>query len=128
MGINLGRGISGFIVPEYYELYGTEARIDNDGNRIVSPNSCLWLTNIDNFKRHEYINLTKIYNENEHHKYDNYDGINVNRTMDIPYDYNGVMGIPITFLHKYNPEQFEIIKFRKGDDEKDLSIRACRII
>jgi hypothetical protein len=61
LGINLGRGISGFIVPEHYELYGTETRIDSSGNRIVSPNNCLWLTNLDTFKRHEGITLTKRY-------------------------------------------------------------------
>lgn len=126
LGINLGRGISGFIVPEHYELYGTEARIDSSGNRIVSPNNCLWLTNLDTFKRHEDIDLTKTYygNEIEYPKYDNYDGINVNKTKDIPKDYEGFMGVPITFLHKFNPDQFEIIKFRKGNDEKDLSING----
>ena len=124
LGINLGRGISGFIVPEHYELYGTEARIDNLGNRIVSPNNCLWLTNLDTSKRHEDITLTKRYfgNEIEYFHYDNYHGINVDKTQNIPLDYSDAMGVPITFLHKYNPEQFEIIKFRKGDDEKDLSI------
>ncbi|NTU66360.1 MAG: adenosine deaminase [Candidatus Moranbacteria bacterium] len=126
LGINLGRGISGFIVPEHYELYGTEARIDNLGNRVVSPNNCLWLTNLDTPKRHEDMTLAKSYfgNEIEYPRYDNYDGINVNKTKDIPSDYSGVMGVPITFLHKYNPEQFEIIKFRKGNDEKDLSING----
>ena len=126
LGINLGRGISGFIVPEHYGLYGTEARIDSSGNRIVSGNNCLWLTNLDNFKRHEDITLTKRYfeNENEYPKYDNYDGVNVNKTKDIPIDYKGCMGVPITFLHKFNPEQFEIIKFRKGNNEKDLSING----
>ncbi len=126
LGINLGRGVSGFIVPKYYELYGTEARIDENGNRIVSPNNCLWLTNLDNFKRNEYLNLTKSYigNEAEYPQYDNYDGINVNKTKDIPYDYQGCIGVPITFLHKYNPSQFEIVKFRKGNDEKDLSING----
>lgn len=124
LGINLGRGVSGFIVPDHYELYGTEARVDDNGNRIVSPNNCLWLTNLDNFKRHEYIDLTKSYigREIEYPQYDNYAGINVNKTKDIPYDYQGVMGVPLTFLHKFNPDQFEIIKFRKGNDEKDLSI------
>ena len=126
LGINLGRGISGFIVPEHYELYGTEARIDNLGNRIVSPNNCLWLTNLDNVKRHEDILLTKKYfgNELDYPKYDNYDGINVDKTQDIPVDYHGSMGVPITFLHKFNPDQFEIIKFRKGNDDKDLSIKG----
>jgi len=126
LGINLGRGISGFIVPKHYELYGTEVRIDSLGNRIVSPNNCLWLTNLDISKRHEDIVLTKKYfgNEAEYPKYDNYDGINVNKTKDIPLDYPGAMGVPITFLHKLNQNQFEIIKFRKGNDEKDLSING----
>lgn len=56
--------------------------------------------------------------------FDNYNGINVNKTQDIPMDYDGAMGVPITFLHKYNPSQFEIIRFRKGDDDKDLSING----
>lgn len=126
LGINLGRGISGFIVPEHYELYGTEARIDSLGNRIVSPNNCLWLTNLDTYKRHEGIELTKKYygNELDYPKYDNYNGINVNKTQNIPMDYEGFMGVPITFLHKFNPDQFELIKFRKGNDGKDLSING----
>lgn len=126
LGINLGRGVSGFIVPEHYELYGTEARIDEHGNRIVSPNNCLWLTNLDMSKRHEDIKLIKTYkgNESEYPKYDNCDAINVDKTQNIPSDYSGYMGVPITFLHKFNPDQFEIIKFRKGDDDKDLSING----
>lgn len=126
LGINYGRGISGFIVPEHYELYGTETRIDNEGNRIISANNCLWLTNLDNYKRHTDIQLTKTYenNEEDYPEYDNYNGINVNKTKDIPADYSGVMGVPITFLTKFNPDQFEIVKFRKGDDEKDLSVNG----
>lgn len=126
LGVNMGRGISGFIVPDHYELYGTETRIDEFGNRIISPNNCLWLTNLDTFKRHEDIILTKKYygNETEYPTFDNYQAINVNKTQDIPLDYEGVMGVPITFLHKYNPGQFELIKFRKGNDDKDLSING----
>ncbi|CAD2079717.1 adenine-specific methyltransferase EcoRI family protein [Phocicoccus pinnipedialis] len=126
MGINMGRGISGFIVPEHYNLYGTETRIDEFGNRIVSSNNSLWLTNIDHYVRHTDILLNKTYkgNEDKYPKYDNYDGINVDKTKDIPRDYRKAMGVPITFLHKFNPEQFEIIKFRKGDDGKDLSING----
>lgn len=126
LGINMGRGISGFIVPDHYELYGTETRIDNYGNRIISPNNCLWLTNLDTSKRNEDIILTKTYygNEIKYPKFDNYDAINVNKTQEIPMDYDGVAGVPITFLHKYNPQQFELIKFRKGNDDKDLSING----
>jgi len=126
LGINMGRGISGFIVPDRYKLYGTETRVDENGNRIVATNNCLWLTNLDTSKRHEDIIFTKTYygSESEYPKFDNYDAINVNKTKDIPMDYKGVMGVPITFLHKFNPAQFEIIKFRKGNDDKDLSING----
>ena len=113
LGINMGRGISGFIVPDYYELYGTKTIINNHGERTVSLNNCLWLTNLDNFKRHADIILTKAYTSNEtlYLTYNNYNGINVNKTVDISYDYQGVIGVPITFLHKFNPEQFKIIGF-----------------
>ncbi|MCR8892550.1 adenine-specific methyltransferase EcoRI family protein [Bacteroides sp. ET336] len=126
LGVNLGRGISGFIVPEHYEQYGTEVRINENGQKIISTNGCLWLTNLELNQRHEDIVLTKMYygNEKDYPKYDNCNGINVNRTQDIPKDYTGLMGVPITFLHKYNPAQFEIVKFRKGDDGKDLCING----
>ncbi len=113
-------------MPEHYELYGSETRIDEKGLRIISPNNCLWLTNLDTEFRHTFLELTKEYvgNETLYPTYDNYDGINVNRTQDIPYDYEGAIGVPITFLHKYNPNQFEIIRFRKGNNDKDLSING----
>lgn len=126
LGVNMGRGISGFIVPEYYDLYGTEVFTDTHNNKIVSTNNCLWLTNLETPNRNKDIVLTKRYygNENEYPKYDNYNAINVNKTKDIPIDYDGFIGVPITFLHKFNPEQFELVKFRKGDDDKDLSING----
>ena len=109
LGYGMGRDISGFIVPSDYELYGTEARVNDKGNRIISTNNCLWLTNLDTAKRHQDITLYKTYNELEYPKYDNYDAINVDKTKDIPFDYKGYMGVPITFLDKFNPEQFEIV-------------------
>ncbi|WP_436358349.1 adenine-specific methyltransferase EcoRI family protein [Mycoplasma sp. 480] len=126
LGINFARAISGFIVPNYYELYGTEVKIDKEGNKIISANNCLWLTNLSNYKRNENLLLEKSYLENkqDYPKYDNYNAININKTKDIPYDYKGHMGVPLTFLHKFNPNQFEIIKFRKGDDNKDLVING----
>ena len=68
-----------------------------------------WFTNIDHNKRHQPLDLYKKYNEEEYPKYDNYDAIEIKTYTDIPCDYDGVMGVPITFLDKYNPEQFEII-------------------
>ena len=68
-----------------------------------------WLTNLEHKKRHEELDLYKKYNPQEFPKYDNYDAINVDKTADIPYDYYEPMGVPITFLDKYSPEQFEIL-------------------
>ena len=126
LGVNLGRGISGLIVPEHYELYGTEVSVNKEGQSIIATNNCLWLTNLELAQRHKDIALTKIYegNEEKYPYYDNCEGINVDRTQDIPKDYQGLMGVPITFLHKYNPEQFEIVRFRKGDDGKDLCVNG----
>jgi len=120
LGTGMGRWISGFIVPKSYKLYGSEARIDEDGNRIVATNNCLWFTNIDHGKRHQLLPLMTMAdnrkfnkkvqkNKTSYKKYDNYDAIEVPFTNAIPSDYDGVMGVPITFLDKYTPEQFEII-------------------
>lgn len=121
LGNGMGRWISGFIVPDFYALHGTEAGIDEEGQRIVATNNCLWLTNIDHGRRHRPLQLMtmadnikyskhKQIKEKKYPKYDNYDVIEVPFTDAIPSDYEGVMGVPITFLDKYNPEQFEIIE------------------
>jgi len=109
IGVNSNRNFSGFIVPEHYPLHGTEARVDENGNRIISTNVTCWFTNIDLNKRHEELILYKTYNPQEFPKYDNYDAIEVSKTADIPMDFDGLMGVPITFLKYYNPEQFEIV-------------------
>jgi len=109
IGINSNRNFSGFIVPEHYPLHGTEARVDENGNRIVKSNQNCWFTNLDVAKRHEELILYKKYNRSEYPKYDNYDAIEVSKTNDIPMDYDGIMGVPITFMNKYNPDQFEIL-------------------
>ena len=121
IGNGMGRWISGFIVPEAYELHGSEARISESGERIVATNNCLWLTNIDHGRRHQPLSLMtmednlkyskhkEIKGKKNYDKFDNFDAINVPFTDAIPSDYKGVMGVPITFLDKYNPDQFEII-------------------
>jgi hypothetical protein len=120
LGTGMGRWISGFIVPASYKLYGTEARIDEEGNRIVATNNCLWFTNLDHGKRHQPLPLMTMEDNikfskhkeikgKEYKKYDNYDAIEVPYTDAIPSDYDAVIGVPITFLDKYNPDQFEII-------------------
>lgn len=120
LGTGIGRWISGFIVPHGYDLYGTEARVNEKGQRIVSTNSCLWLTNIEHGKRHQPLSLMTLENNKKfskhkevkgigYKKYDNYDAIDVPFTDAIPSDYEGVMGVPLTFMDKYCPEQFEIV-------------------
>ena len=85
---------------------------------------CKWFTNLEHKKRNYPLDLYMKYSNEYYPKYDNYDAIEVSKTCEIPMDYEGVMGVPITFLDKYNPNQFEIIKFRKGNDDKDLSING----
>lgn len=120
LGNGMGRWISGFIVPESYDLYGTEAGIDESGNRIVATNNCLWLTNLDHGRRHRPLPLMTLEDNikfskhknikgQSYQKYDYYDAIEVPFTDAIPIDYSDCMGVPITFLDKYCPEQFEII-------------------
>ena len=109
-GVDNG-GTKWFKVPDHYDIQ-TETRIKNvDGQKYFSMGSVFWFTNLDNRKRHEDIILYKTYygNESEYPTYDNYDAIEVNKVANIPMDYKGFMGVPITFVDKYNPEQFEIL-------------------
>lgn len=122
IGINSNRNFSGFTVPDHYPLSGTEARFDEKGKRIVSTNNTCWFTNLNIKKRHEDIILFKKYNSKEYPKYDNCDAINVNKVKDIPLDYKGAMGVPITFINKYNPDQFEIL----GLDDHSLEYPKWR--
>ena len=120
LGYGFKGGASHFINKHYVD-YAT-ATDKKEG--MIRVSGVVWFTNLEIKKRHEDLILYKKYTPEEYPKYDNYDAINVDKTMDIPLDYEGVIGVPITFLDKYNPKQFEIIKFRKGDDEKDLSVNG----
>jgi hypothetical protein len=76
---------------------------------MIRVSGVVWFTNIPIEKRNEELLLYKPYNEQDYPKYDNYDAININKTSDIPCDYDGIMGVPITYLDKYCPTQFEIV-------------------
>jgi hypothetical protein len=109
-GVDNG-GTKWFKVPDHYDIQ-TESRIKTvNGQKYFSMGSVYWFSNLDTRKRHEDIILYKTYygNESEYPTYDNYDAINVNKVADIPMDYKGLIGVPITFIDKYNPEQFEIL-------------------
>ncbi|MEI7621183.1 MAG: adenine-specific methyltransferase EcoRI family protein [Candidatus Moraniibacteriota bacterium] len=110
-----------FEVPKDWERYH---HINENGKKIARVSTSCWFTNLEVEKHKQDIVLYKKYNPENYHKYDNYNGIEVSKVQEIPMDYEGVMGVPITFVDKYNPKQFEIIKFRKGDDEKDLSVNG----
>lgn len=108
----LGHSIHGgdreFGIPDDYEVKGNSLRTEGD-DRFVSVAGVRWFTNLEHGVKPKDLELTKKYDESLYPKYDNYNAINVNITKNIPIDYEGEMGVPITFLDKYNPEQFEII-------------------
>lgn len=109
MWLGTKSGDMSFRVPEYYEARNTRYWVDENNNKWRSLGNICWYTNLDHNKRHEDLILYKKYTPEGYPKYDNYDAINVDKTSDIPMDYDGVMGVPITFLDKYNPEQFELV-------------------
>ncbi len=108
-GQSIHSGDREFRVPDHYPLQAAGFRVDENGVKYIRVKGVRWFTNLDFKDRHEDITLYKQYSPEEYPRYVNYDAIEVSRTADIPYDYDGEMGVPITFLDKYNPEQFEII-------------------
>ena len=109
LGPSIRSGDREFGVPDDYPLEAAGCRVGEDGKKFIRVKGVRWLTNLDHAKRHEDLVLYKTYNSGGYPKYDNYDAVNVNKTKDIPADYAGVMGVPISFLDKHNPGQFEII-------------------
>ena len=123
IGPSIRSGDRKFSVPDNYPLNAAGCGIDTNGNRYIRVKGVRWFTNLDHNKRHEFIDLVCRYSPEEYPHYENYDAIEVNKTADIPCHYPGVMGVPITFLDKYNPEQFEIIGQTQGDSGKELGLR-----
>lgn len=109
LGCSIHSGDREFQVPDYYPLEAAGCRVDEKGNKFIRVKGVRWFTNLDYKERHEDFILYKNYMPEEYPFYDNYDAINVDVTKDIPCDYDGVMGVPITFLDKYSPDQFEIL-------------------
>ena len=103
MWLGYAKQLSGFVLSD-----GTQVLAKNPEGSV--PRACKWFTNLDVSYRHDKLILTEKYSQNRYPKYYNYDAIDVSKTRDIPYDYSGKMGVPITFLQKYNPAQFEIVE------------------
>lgn len=117
LGPSIHSGDREFEIPSSYPLEAAGSRTDNEGRRYIRVKGVRWFTNLDFPQRHEELTLYKKYSPEEYPHYDNYDAINVDKVADIPCNYDGVMGVPITYLDKHNPDQFEIL------DANDFIIR-----
>jgi len=123
-GASIHSGDRKFYVPDNYPLNAATCGIDEDGKRFVRVKGIRWWTNIENTTHSTPMDLYRRYSVEDYPKYDNYDAINVDKTSEIPMDYDGIMGVPITFFDKYCPTQFEIIDAREvalNDKQKNKS-------
>ena len=109
LGCSIHSGDREFGVPDDYPLEASSCRIDEKGRKFIRVKGVRWYTNIEHKERHEEMILYRKYDPAVYPKYVNYDAIEVSKTADIPCDYDGGMGVPITFMDKYNPDQFEIV-------------------
>ncbi len=125
-GYSIHSGDREFRVPESYPLNAASSRTDEDGYKYIRVKGVRWFTNLDYEERHEDLILYKKYTPEEFPKYDNYDAINVDVTKDIPIDYKGAMGVPITFIDKFNPEQFEIIGLGISNSGIDVGVQPYK--
>lgn len=114
LGPSITSGDREFEVPEHYPATAAKHRDTKDGRRFIRVKSVRWFTNLDHKKRHQEMTLYKEYSPDEYPKYGNYEAIEVGITSEIPEDYDGVMGVPITFFDKLNPDQFEVLGITSG--------------
>jgi len=112
-----------FVVPDDWEKFH---HFNENGNKIVRVSTSCWFTNLEVEKHKENITLYKKYIPEEYPKYENYDAINVNKYTDIPHDYGGYMGVPITFLDKYNPKQFKIIGLGISNSGIEIGVKPYK--
>ena len=109
LGVSIHSGDRKFTVPETYPLDAAGCGVDENGQRFIRVKGVRWFTNLDYKQRHEEFVFVRRYNPIDYPKYKNYDAIEVSKTADVPEDWDGLMGVPDTFLDRYNPDQFEII-------------------
>ena len=125
LGCSIHSGDREIGVPDDYPLEASSCRIDEKGRKFIRVKGVRWYTNIEHKERHEEMILYRKYEPEVYPKYVNYDAIEVSKTADIPCDYDGVMGVPITFMDKYNPDQFEIVGMSL--DLADMSVIRERL-
>lgn len=126
LGASIHSGDREFRVPDDYPLDAASSRVDSDGYKYIRVKGVRWFTNLDYEERHENLVLYKKYIPEEYPKYENYDAINVNKTSEIPENYDGAIGVPITFLDKYNPEQFEIIGLGISNSGIEIGVKPYK--
>lgn len=117
----LGYGFKG-TAGHFFSPYEDVATAGDHKENMIRVSGVTWFTNLEIPKRHEMLDLVCRFSPDEYPKYDNFEGIDVGKTVDIPFDYDGVMGVPDTMLYSFNPEQFEIIGLGKGDLAKQIGI------
>lgn len=121
MWLGYNNGHFWFRVPDWYEEKKTDFKIDEKGVKWRRMGNICWYTNLDIQKRHENMILYKAYSPDEYPTYDNYNAIEVGRTADIPIDFDGAMGVPLTFMCNFNPDQFELIgQTHSGDTSPEV--------
>lgn len=120
-GETIRSGDRKFHVPDSYPLTAAGCGVDERGRRFIRVKGVRWFTNLDTRRRHEPLLLDRRYTPSEYLRYENYDAIDVGRTQNIPVDYDGIIGVPITFLDKYSPDQFEIVMLANGNARTNVS-------
>lgn len=118
-GPSISSGDRKFYVPDEYPLEAAGCGIDENGRRYIKVKGVRWFTNMKSELNKPFLELTQKYNPDIYPQYDNYNAIEVSKTKDIPMDYDGVMGVPITFLDKHCPEQFEILGITSSFDKNE---------
>ena len=128
LGASIHSGDRKFYVPSTYPLQATGCGCDDDGRRYIKVKGIRWYTNLDMTQRHKGLELSKAYNSQDYPTFDNYNAINVSRTANIPYDYPGIMGVPITFLDKYDPDQFDILMLANGNVRANSNPETLKLV
>lgn len=122
LGESIHSGDREFRVPDHYPLKAAGFREAEDGTKYIRVKGVRWFTNLDNPNRHEMLPLYKSYSPSEYPTYDNLDAIEVAKASEIPCDYDGLMGVPDSFMDKFNPEQFELVGIPFGNLGKEIGV------
>ena len=122
LGETIHSGDREFRVPDHYPLQAAGYRVDSSGNKYIRVKGVRWFTNMDNPNRHEQLPLYKRYSPAEFPTYDNFNAIEVTKASEIPCDYDGLMGVPDSFMDKFNPDQFELVGIPFGNLGKAIGV------